>query len=137
MTPPKYSVTVRVQRNFVWDIVFEVSSFEEIEKIDDQLEKMSFYPNGREKTKSDEFIEEMSEEQKKIELEVNPTPVSVTPVTPDNPPSSNQLSNIGAGADTPTCSMHKQLMDRVTKTGKPYHSYKGKNCSGDGWWGEK
>lgn len=32
------------------------------------------------------------------------------------------------------CAVHKMVMDRATKTGKPYHSYQGMNCSGEGWW---
>jgi hypothetical protein len=74
------------------------------------------------------------------DLFVNSRPTVSTPTSsslPGQKAGSNAMNNIGAGVDTPMCVLHKMPMDRVTKKGTPYHSYKGKNCSGEGWWGEK
>ena len=37
----------------------------------------------------------------------------------------------------PPCPLHEQPMDKVTVKGTPYHTFKGNNCSGEGWWPKK
>lgn len=68
-----------------------------------------------------------------------PTPVAPVVTVPAPVAASrvnNAMSNINADGNIPMCPIHKQPMDRLTKKSTPYHSYKGKNCSGEGWWGD-
>lgn len=49
----------------------------------------------------------------------------------------SQTSKQESSSPHPICPIHNQPMNKKTKNGVPYHTYKGKNCSGKGWWGEE
>jgi hypothetical protein len=103
-----YKITFKVQKTLPADVEVEVDSLEEATKTEQDLITAGFVNPFQRKAGS----------------------FQSTKV--DSP--RKDLSNIEADGEMPICEMHKSVMDRKTKNGKPYHNFNGKNCSGEGWW---
>lgn len=110
-------IRTKVQKQFVWEVEFDLGDdMSLIEKTEQELIAAGLKaPSSSPSQGTDSRVA---------------TPARVFSQSP------NSMNNVQAG-DTVMCNLHKMPLDRVTTKGTAYHSYKGKNCSGTGWWGDK